>query len=74
MMGTFRAWLMEQKKRKDPIGDLARDVIRDSKFKGTTVQELEDRMFQLHACAEALDALRDAKSEFLKDCGVKIVH
>jgi uncharacterized protein YozE (UPF0346 family) len=64
--GHFYKWLIKQKKRDDPIGDLALDVKRDKSFPIATesLKELESYLFHKMAIDEAIQALNEAYKEF----------
>jgi transcriptional regulator with XRE-family HTH domain/uncharacterized protein YozE (UPF0346 family) len=64
--GTFAHWLRKQVKRNDPIGDLARDAAQDRTFPIDTSggPKLRSYMRSRGACAEAVDALDDALTEW----------
>jgi hypothetical protein len=63
---AFDAWLRGQCRRGDPVGDLASDVMSDSKLKrrrfGYT--SLLHHLVASRACIDAIIALRDALEEF----------
>jgi uncharacterized protein YozE (UPF0346 family) len=62
---TFTAWLMKQKKRQDPVGDLARDVDADSTWPAdATLAELYDHLEMRQACNGAFEALKRAWHEW----------
>jgi len=69
---TFRAWLLKQAGRDDPVGDLAQDVARDAHPNATvaggsaaeTAEAVRRRMVLLRASAPALAALRRAVAEY----------
>lgn len=61
----FSSWLGQQERRNDPIGDLARDTRTDSEFPRDGDYQTQATHLRLRgACAEALDALREAWREF----------
>ena len=55
---TFRTWLLSQAHRDDPIGDVARDVIRDKGTRATTYHTLRERISEIGntIAVEAIDA------------------
>jgi hypothetical protein len=59
----FTTWLRQQNKRRDPVGDLARDYIGDSRSKGLTKAELRRHIREV-GCLDASHAFVDAFSEF----------
>jgi uncharacterized protein YozE (UPF0346 family) len=67
---SFKAWLLKQLDRQDPVGDLARDARSDKDFPTgrnfffTWRTYLQSRL----AHADALRAFKDAWSEFSKEC------
>ena len=65
-MPCFYDWLMTQRDRDDPVGDLANDAISDPKApKRGSVETW--RTYLAHApgvCHQALEALEDAILEF----------
>lgn len=63
---SFFRWLMRQLKRKDPIGDLARDVESDSRFPRTSdsLEALHSHLMAMQAIPEALVALDEGWREF----------
>ena len=66
--GRFYRWLMRQLERDDPIGDLARDIKRDSAFPASgSLLEIRLHLGSLGACGEAVRALDEAWSEFGSD-------
>ena len=64
--GTFAHWLRKQTKRKDPIGDLARDAAQDRTFPLDTSSgpKLRSYMRSCPACNEAMEALEKALMEW----------
>lgn len=72
-MTNFAGWLLSQADRPDPVGDLARDVQQDVKDGGLTGKftpvRLRNRMIELNAIPEALDALAAARAEYLEGDG-----
>jgi uncharacterized protein YozE (UPF0346 family) len=62
----FFRWLMRQFKRKDPIGDLARDIESDPSFPRTSnsFETLRSHLIQMQAIPEALVALDEGWREF----------
>jgi uncharacterized protein YozE (UPF0346 family) len=64
---TFKAWLMLQMKRVDPVGDLARDVLQDRTWPRTQdTVKLRQYMVKRGAIENALLALDRAYSEYQK--------
>lgn len=63
-MKTFRGWLLNQRHRHDPVGDLARDLREDREFRGRTVDSLRERMYEMGACDGAMVALERAAGEY----------
>lgn len=63
---TFRDWLKAQRRRQDPVGDLARDAVADlSCWHGKTWRGLGRHMRNEHAASEgALAALARARREW----------
>lgn len=63
---TFRAWIKTQRKRRDAVGDLARDVWDDlSCWKGTSARHLLLHMIGEHdAIPAATKALGQAWAEY----------
>ena len=66
---TFRGWLLAQRRRQDPVGDLARDLKEDREFRGRTVGSLRERMIDLGACDLAMVALERAAVEYSQTQG-----
>lgn len=64
----FFRWLIKQVKRKDPIGDLSRDAVRDSEFPviSTSPEQLRSHLRHCKASDNALVALDEALLEFEK--------
>ncbi|NJC44494.1 UNVERIFIED_ORG: uncharacterized protein YozE (UPF0346 family) [Xanthomonas campestris] len=64
--GRFYRWLLLQKDRDDPVGDLAADVHRDSTFPmaSRSLRKIRSHLSSRGACDEALQALEEAWSEF----------
>lgn len=62
----FHRWLMRQRDRDDPIGDLAQDAERDSAFPShsTSHSKIREHMERHRACDESLVALDEAFREF----------
>lgn len=55
---TFTDWLLTQKHRDDPVGDLARDAAQDPTWpKEETLDSHIDHMESRGACAGAIEAL-----------------
>jgi uncharacterized protein YozE (UPF0346 family) len=64
---TFKAWLMLQKKRDDPVGDLARTVLQDRIWPRTQdTVKLRQYMVKRGAVENTLLALDRAYSEYQK--------
>lgn len=63
---AFYRWLIKQKDREEPIGDLAGDVLRDRRF--PCAEESVDAIYGYirirNGCREALEALQEAWDEF----------
>ena len=61
---NFIVWLKKSRNEKDtPIGDLARDVIKDIKYnkvKLTSYKSLYKRMEQMEGSSRAFNALKEA--------------
>jgi hypothetical protein len=64
---TFKAWLMLQMRRDDPVGDLARDVLKDRTWLPTQdTVKLRQYMVKRGVVENALLALGRAYSEYQK--------
>ncbi len=64
---TFKAWLMLQTKRDDPVGNLARDVLKDLTWPPTQdMVKLRQHMVKRGAAENTLVALDRAYSEYQK--------
>jgi hypothetical protein len=65
-MITFRQWLIQQKGRNDPVGDVARDFIDDECAKRLRSPKSIQRHIELahDACPAALEALQRAIREY----------
>jgi hypothetical protein len=62
---TFSRWLKNQAGRDDPVGDLARDALRDKDFpKGASLKGVLRHLLLHNACDGALRALDRAYKEF----------
>lgn len=61
---SFRAWLLDQSRRDDPVGDLARDVSSDKHNKARSAFGLRQHLFRVGAFDNAFDALRTAEHEW----------
>jgi hypothetical protein len=65
---TFWQWLKRQKRRADPVGDIARDAIADvhpRQRRGSTVSWWREHITTEHtACDAAVDALERAGREY----------
>lgn len=70
----FSTWLKQQVHRRDPIGDLARDVAEDTclgPYRSSEV--LRDHMDSHNAIPEAMQALDEAEAEYLASrCRVEL--
>lgn len=63
-MSSFKPWLLKQTKRKDAVGDLARDAMNDKTWpKYAKLPELYGYLKNCDACEGALDTLRVAWRE-----------
>ena len=62
----FYRWLMKQRRRDDPIGDLSRDAGSDHNFpvRTSSLDILRARLLTKQACSEAIQALHEAFEEF----------
>ncbi len=65
----FEVWLIKQKYRNDPIGDLANDYLRDIQmcrqpYDGDYLN-IDKQMKVWQACNAAINALREARMEHL---------
>jgi len=76
---SFYKWLIKQKKRNDPIGDLARDVPRPPRDPSTGGEapkghagyyQWVGHLMDNHACDGAFRALDEAYSLYVKECWV----
>jgi uncharacterized protein YozE (UPF0346 family) len=63
---AFYRWLVNQKDRNDPIGDLSNDILLDKNFPLDTssLNLLRDHLTRKSACNEAIQALEEAHQEF----------
>lgn len=63
---SFRTWLLAQRTRRDPIGDLAQDVARDESLKGKrlTPTGLFRHIRLRTSYTPVLDAVMEAGREF----------
>lgn len=59
----FRAWLAQQQRRNDAVGDLARDVAADT-YRVTTARALMRHVELVGGCPAALDAVVQAAHEW----------
>jgi uncharacterized protein YozE (UPF0346 family) len=67
---TFKAWLMLQMKRDDPVGDLARDVHQDRAWPTTQdMVKLRQYVVKRGTVENALTALDRAYAEYQKQSG-----
>lgn len=66
MKPTFRAWLGAQKKRNDPVGDLARDWLSDrGRPRGPlNLDRMVERIYECHGSFMAVDAAERAWKEW----------
>lgn len=66
----FITWLKKQSGRRDPVGDIARDVVADKELPCDckTYKEFRQYLRNLHACDGALTALDRAYAEY---CGLE---
>ncbi len=64
---TFKAWLMQQKKRTDPVGDLTREILKDPTWPSTQdMVKLRQHLVKRGAADGALSALDQAYEEYQK--------
>jgi uncharacterized protein YozE (UPF0346 family) len=64
---TFKAWLMLQKKREDPVGDLARDVLADRTWPPTQdMVKLRQYIVKRGSVENAVSTLDRAYAEYQK--------
>jgi uncharacterized protein YozE (UPF0346 family) len=64
---TFKAWLVVQKSRQDPVGALARDVLKDHAWPPTQdMVKLRQHMVKRGAVQDTLLALDRAYAEYQK--------
>ena len=68
---SFRAWLLSQTDRDDPIGDLARDVRHDRGSRARTVRGVRQRILNVGGCDAAVDALEAAAREWRSNASTK---
>lgn len=62
---TFWQWLQKQKKRHDPVGDLARDAFSDREWhKPQTFKAWRNHLTDVGACDGAQEALNTAWREY----------
>lgn len=61
---NFYRWLRTQKHRDDPIGDLSRDILRDSRRKPSSRRGWRTFLEDGRACDGALEALEAAWDEY----------
>lgn len=62
----FYGWLLRQKRRDDPVGDLANDAVRDESFPKhePSLEGIRSHLRLRNACVEASCALNEAWYEF----------
>jgi len=63
---SFRVWLRLQRRRQDPVGDLARDVLADPALKGRRLSGLGAYLMDLGVEPKVLEALVRARLEWGK--------
>jgi hypothetical protein len=61
---SFLAWIRQQAKRDDPVGDLARDLRADAPKGRVTKAAWLDYLRASNACGDAIAAFREAWREF----------
>lgn len=61
---TFMKWLKKQVDRDDPIGDLAKDAMRDKRHKPKSRRGWERFLSDVGACYAARDAAKQAWDEY----------
>jgi len=63
---SFDAWMRNQRRRHDPVGDLARDAAGDRRWQkaATSLPRLLDYLAGRGACPGAVEACRRAWAEF----------
>jgi hypothetical protein len=59
----FGVWLLEQRDRQDPVGDLARDYIAGG-CRGYSAREVRDHMTSVGASCYAANAMDQAVEEW----------
>lgn len=67
---TFRKWLLKQRRRQDPVGDLARDLWQcgqDCRVYPSTAPDIIAHMWSHGASQNALDTADRAVKEFNKN-------
>jgi len=75
---SFAQWLRLQRKRWDPVGDLARDVAWDRREGGFTGKKLRTRdgwhrhLDETSACQGAHDALDEAWHEWQREISASV--
>ncbi len=67
---TFEKWLKKQKKRNDPVGDLARDFIEVNRLYKTKDKCDKDHLRKHNAISACYIALEIARDEWEKECGL----
>ena len=65
----FIPWLLEQKYRDEPIGDLASDLAGDMEYNDdinatSHFEELKSHLYSMNACCDAISALKEAYKEW----------
>lgn len=63
---SFTSYLLSQRGRPDPVGDLASDATGDKHWPrdNDSYRECHSRLTRAGACKEAFDALREAYEEY----------
>jgi len=62
----FYGWLKKQRKRDDPIGDIARDAMEDRDFprRAKSLTVYVDYLEDINACGDAISALHTCWQEY----------
>lgn len=60
---SFKKWLLQQKDRDDPVGDLARDANNDE-HTPSSIQDWKKYFNRIRACEGAHEALERAVREY----------